>query len=65
METIILILFLGIVFSLGSALTSMTRKNGDSRAVANALTFRIALSIALVAVLVLGWAFGWTEPPAR
>ena len=63
METVIFILLLGIVFSLGSALTSMTRKDGNARAMANALTLRIVLSLTLVAVLVLGWAFGWIETP--
>ena len=65
MKTTIFVLFLGIVFSLGSALTSMTQKGSDSRAMANALTLRIALSIALVVVLVLGWAFGWIESHTR
>lgn len=65
MKTIIFVLLLGIVFSLGSALTSMARKDGDSRAMANALTLRIVLSIALVVVLVLGWAVGWIEAPTR
>ncbi len=65
METIIFVLLLGIVFSLGSALTSMTRSGGDSKAMANALTIRIVLSIALVVVLVLSWVFGWIENPTR
>ncbi|MDJ0748190.1 MAG: DUF2909 domain-containing protein [Woeseiaceae bacterium] len=62
MKSVLLILLLGIVFSLGSALTSMTRKAGPSRAMANALTVRVALSISLILFLVIGWGIGWIEP---
>ena len=66
MKAVMLILFLGVVFSLGSALVSMTRKEGgDSRAMANALTVRVALSILMVAFLVIGWSLGWIEPGGR
>lgn len=66
MKVVMIALFLGVVFSLGSALMSMTRKDGrDSRAMANALTVRVALSIALVAFLVIGWSLGWIEPGGR
>ena len=65
MKAVMLILFLGIIFSLGSALTSMTRKGGNPRAMVNALTVRIALSITLVVFLLLGWALGWIEPGGR
>lgn len=62
MKSVLLILLLGIVFSLGSALTSMTRKTGPSRAMANALAVRVALSISLILLLVVGWGQGWIEP---
>ena len=62
MKSVLLILLLGIVFSLGSALTSMTRKASSSRAMANALTVRVALSVSLILFLVIGWGLGWIEP---
>ncbi|MDJ0751805.1 MAG: DUF2909 domain-containing protein [Woeseiaceae bacterium] len=65
MKTVLLILLLGVFLSLGSALTSMTRNDGSSRAMANALTVRVALSISIVVLLLIGWSLGWIEPRAQ
>ena len=62
MKLVVLLMLLASVLSLGSALTSMTRKSGDSGAVANALMIRVALSAGLVGMLLVGWMLGWIEP---
>ena len=65
MKLIVLLIFLTSVLSLGSALTSMTKKSGESDAVANALMIRVALSAGLIVLLVVGWKLGWIEPGGR
>lgn len=62
MKLLVLFVLLASVLSLGSALSSMTRKSGNPRAVANALMIRVALSAGLVLFLVIGWALNWIEP---
>ncbi len=62
MKILVLLVLLATVLSLGSALSLMTRKSGNPRAVANALTIRVALSAGLVLILIAGWAMGWLEP---
>ena len=62
MKLIVLLIFLTSVLSLGSALTSMTKKSGESDAVANALMIRVALSAGLVILLLVGYTLGWIEP---
>jgi Protein of unknown function (DUF2909) len=65
MEIVIVVLLLSIVGSLGHALSSMA--SGDpgperSERMAQALTVRISLSVALFAVLLVGYHFGWIQP---
>jgi hypothetical protein len=64
MKAIIVLLLLLIVASLGKALASMTASGGPerARAVAQALTFRISLSVALFVLLVGGSQLGWITP---
>jgi hypothetical protein len=54
--------FLAILASLGSALKHLVRGGGDSRRLVRALTWRIGLSIALFALLMLAWYTGLIEP---
>ena len=61
MKIIIVTALLAIASSLGSALFSMTRRDRDSRQMLNALTVRVALSVGLVALLLLSWQFGWIQ----
>ena len=58
--TVILIL-LGILASLGSALYQLSR-GGDSRRMLRALTLRVGLSIGLFFTLILLWALGLIQP---
>ena len=56
---IIVILFLAfIVASLGSALYYLVRDRGQSDRVVKALTVRVALSVALFVLLMLGFYLG-------
>jgi hypothetical protein len=68
MESLIWLLVLGalaaIVFSLGSGLFHLARGGGeeDSRKLARALTWRIAISLAVFALLMIAWYFGLISP---
>ena len=62
MQFVIILLLLGIVASLGHALSSMSSGPDRSRRMARALTVRISLSVALFALLLVSYHFGWIEP---
>jgi hypothetical protein len=62
MQFVIVLLLLGIVGSLGHALSSMSAGPDRSERMARALTLRISLSVALFALLFVGYHFGWIEP---
>lgn len=68
MQSLIQLLVLGalaaIVVSLGTGLFHLSRGGGeeDSRKLVRALTWRIAISIALFALLMLAWYFGLISP---
>lgn len=59
---VVLIVFVGIVASLGSALFQLSRKTGDSKKLARDLTIRVALSIALFVLLMIAWHLGLIAP---
>ena len=60
-----IVALLTIVGSLGSAMFHLSRgREGDSRKLLRALTFRIALSIALFLLLLLAWYAGVISPHA-
>jgi hypothetical protein len=64
---VVVIVFLGIIASLGSALYHLSRGGADrtaedSRKMARALTWRISLSVALFLLLMLAWYAGLIEP---
>lgn len=62
MQFVIVLLLLGIVGSLGHALSSMSSGPDRSQRMARALTVRISLSVALFALLFVGYHLGWIEP---
>jgi hypothetical protein len=64
MTAIIAIVFVAIIFSLGKALFHMG-SGAQTDQMVRALTARIVLSIALFALLFVGWHFGWIEPQHR
>lgn len=58
MKIIVLLFIAFILVSLFSALYFMIRDKGQSRRAVKALTVRVALSVALFALLMLGFHFG-------
>jgi len=60
---LVLIIFLGIILSLVSAMLHLVHDyKGESRRMVRALSVRIGLSILLFIVLYAGWKLGWIEP---
>ncbi|HWK76055.1 MAG TPA: twin transmembrane helix small protein [Povalibacter sp.] len=62
MKILIVGLLFAIVGSLGQALFAMSSGPGNSTRMVRALTIRVGLSVALFALLLLSWHFGWMEP---
>ncbi len=59
MKWLVLIAFLLIIASLGSALIFLVRDKGATRNVARALTARVALSVMLFALIMFANWMGW------
>ena len=62
MKFLIIVTLLAIVASLGRAMFAMVSGPQDSKQMVNALTVRIALSVALFVLLFISWHFGLLEP---
>lgn len=62
MYLIVLLLFVAILASLGSALRSLLRPQGDSKRFSQALTLRIGLSVLLFVLLLVAWRAGLIHP---
>ncbi|MEO0423635.1 MAG: twin transmembrane helix small protein [Pseudomonadota bacterium] len=65
MRLLVLIILLGIVGSLGSALFSLARDAGKTDATLKALKIRIGLSVGLFALLFLLYWAGIIQPNAN
>ena len=61
-KIIIVSLLLIILISLGTALFSMMKHEPDSNRTVKALTVRIALSIALLVLIMIGYSMGLIAP---
>ena len=61
-KIIIVSVLLFIIFSLGVALFAFVKKDPDSDKMLKALTFRIALSIGLLVLMMVGAQFGLISP---
>jgi hypothetical protein len=61
-KVLIVLMFVAIVASLGSALFHLSRSGGDSRKMARALTLRVGLSVGLFILLMIAWAAGLIRP---
>ena len=59
---VVIVVFLGILVSLGSALYQLTRAHNDSRKMVRALAIRVGLSVALFLLLMLAWYLGLIQP---
>ena len=62
MKAIILLIFLGILFSLGSALVQLVRDDRGTDGMVRALSWRIGLSVVLFILLLLAWRAGLITP---
>ena len=63
MKTLFIVAFLGlIIYNLGAGLYYMLVDTGNSKRTVNALTKRIALSIALIALVAAGIFTGVIDP---
>lgn len=58
MKIVIIVFVILILFSLGSALYYLVRDKGTTDRTVKALTYRVGLSIALFAILMLSFYFG-------
>lgn len=63
-KSIIVILLLMILVSLGTALYHMVRKERNPDGVVNSLTYRIGLSVLLFVLILVGTYMGWVTPHA-
>ncbi len=64
MKLLILILLAAVVVSLGSGLFFLARDQDNSGRVLKALKIRVALSVLLIALLVLSYTQGWISAGA-
>jgi hypothetical protein len=62
MRIIIVLAFIGIILSLGSALVFLVRDRGSTSRTVNALTVRVGLSVALFVFILFSYWMGWIEP---
>ncbi len=63
LKTLLIVAFLvAILWNLGAGLYYMLTDKGQSKRTVNALTKRIALSVALILLLVLAIKLGWIVP---
>ncbi|HLU60967.1 MAG TPA: twin transmembrane helix small protein [Gammaproteobacteria bacterium] len=65
MRFLVVVAFFGIILALGSALLELLRKPEDRigrKSMANSLTWRIGLSIALFLFVMFAYQMGWIEP---
>ncbi len=62
MNVFIGIAFVGILAALGTALVFLLRDRGTTNRTVNALTARVALSVALLLVIWFCWYMGWIHP---
>lgn len=61
-KLVIAALLIGIVVSLFSGLLFLLKDKSDSRRTVRALTVRVALSLTLIVLLVIGAKLGWIQP---
>jgi cytochrome bd-type quinol oxidase subunit 2 len=61
-RTLVAVVMIGIVLSLGSALFHLMTDKGDSKKMVRALTWRVGLSVSLFLLLLAAWAAGIIQP---
>lgn len=61
-KAIVVLIFIFILISLGSALFFLVRDTNESERIVKALTWRIGLSLFLFILLFIAFALGWIAP---
>lgn len=61
-KVVVVVLLVSILVSLGTALVHLMRSGGSSDRTVRALTVRVALSIGLFVLLMIGFATGLISP---
>jgi uncharacterized membrane protein len=61
-KILIVVIFLGIIASMGSALFFLIKDKGQSNRTLHALTIRIVVSIVLFVLLFVLWSLGLINP---
>jgi len=61
MRVLVVVAFIGILVSLGSALVYLMKDKGKTNRTVNALTVRIGLSVALFLFVLLAHQLGWIQ----
>lgn len=61
-KLLIVACLVGIILSLGIGLFHLVNDKGDSKRMVNALTVRVALSVALFVLLFIAWKQGLIQP---
>jgi len=62
MKTVVILVLIAIVIALFWALFFLYRDRGQGTRMVKALAIRVALSIGLVAFLVVSYYMGWIQP---
>ncbi|HTC45410.1 MAG TPA: twin transmembrane helix small protein [Steroidobacteraceae bacterium] len=62
LKILIILIFVAIVASLGSALFHLSKSGGDSQKMFRSLALRVGLSIGLFILLMAAWALGLIKP---
>lgn len=62
MKVFVVVTLLAIIASLGQALFAMAAGPTDDKRMVRALTVRVALSVSLFILLLIGWATGAITP---
>jgi len=61
-KILIIIFLIAIIISLASGLLFLVKDSSDDDRTVRALTWRIALSVAMIAFLVVAYFAGWVHP---
>jgi len=61
-KIIMVAILLFIIYSLGVAFVAFIKKDADSDKMLKALTYRIALSVGLIVLMMIGAQFGLISP---
>jgi hypothetical protein len=62
MKIVVVVALMAVVVSLGSALYFLYRDKGQGTRMVRMLALRVALSVGLVAFLVISYYMGWIGP---